>query len=50
MKLDVSIAWDKEKLEAERIKNPGVKAAAAGDLDGDGIEEMVVGKDTVWRY
>jgi hypothetical protein len=41
MEIDVSVIWDQEKMDAERQKHPSVNAAAAGDLDGDGIKEII---------
>ena len=41
MEIDVSVIWDTEKMEAERKKNPTVNGATAGDLDGDGVKEII---------
>src|SRR5688572_22611190 len=40
-KVGLSEVWDKEKWEKASEENPSVRAATAGDLDGDGIAEII---------
>jgi hypothetical protein len=40
--LDISDVLDKEKREKASKRNPSIRAAASGDLDGDGIEEIIL--------
>lgn len=41
IQIDVAEIFDEQKMEAARKENPGVNAAAAGDLDGDGVKEII---------